>query len=439
VQRLALSVVCLLAGVAHGQQQQDVCGADVEKFCANTKVGAGRVSQCLEEHEPQLSASCQTKVKVDKQKAKALIVEFDEACQADVAQLCPGVAPGGGRLLKCLTKNDYALTGRCLAEVNKVETAKEQVLNVKRLCEGDVKRLCPATGGQAGEFLTCLEAKEAQLSPECKAANPALAIQAAGLLDLVQEVTSQARLQDTIEILQGLNSVAFSRSSVALQFDYFQGIAKQPANVDELTFNPTFVFGHRNEFAVELKVPVAAIFPTPSTTPGVPTRPAGTGIADINTAFGWAFYAHGAVRQYLALALQWNSATEASVGAPWVVAPVYAIAVGLAGWFSFTVEVTYNHSFGTLGNYPGVNLLVLRPILVFNLPATTFIAVDTKLGWDFTSENFVPLMKFQAGKIFGRERNVSLAGWYQLALNTVGQKDSFNYGVGFSLSYFFDW
>jgi hypothetical protein len=48
-------------------------------------------------------------------------------------------------------------------------------------------------------------------------------------------------------------------------------------------------------------------------------------------------------------------------------------------------------------------------------------------------------MKFQGGKIFGRERNVSIAAWYQLALNTVGQKDSFNYGVGFSLSYFFDW
>jgi Cysteine rich repeat len=437
VQRLALSLVCLATGVAYGQQ--DVCGADVEKFCANTKVGAGRVSRCLEDHEPQLSPGCQTKVETNKQKAKALIVEFDEACQADVAQLCPGVAPGGGRLLKCLTKNDYALTRGCLAEVNKIETAKAQVLNVRQLCEGDVKRLCPSTGSHAGEFLTCLEASQAQLSPECKAANPGVAIQSAELLDLVEEVTSQARLQDTIEILQGLNSVAFSRSSVALQFDYLQGIAGQPANADELTFNPTFVFGHKNEFAVELKVPVAALFPTPSTNPSVPTRPAGTGIADVNTAFGWAFYAHGAVRQYLALALQWNSATLASVGAPWVVAPVYAIAAGLASWFSLTVEVTYNHSFGTLGAYPGVNLAVLRPILVFNLPSTTFLALDTKLGWDFTKEQFVPVMKFQGGKIFGRERNVSIAAWYQVALNTVGQKDSFKYGVGFSLSYFFDW
>jgi hypothetical protein len=429
--------MCLAAGVVYGQQ--DVCNADIQKFCANTKVGAGRVSRCLEDNEPQLSVACQTKVETDKQKVKALIVEFDEACQADVTQLCPGVAPGGGRLLKCLTKNDYALSRGCLAEVGKIDDAKTQVENVKQSCEADVKRLCPNTAGHAGEFLTCLEASQPQLSPDCKAANPNLAVQASELLELVQEVTSQARLEDTIEILQGLNSVAFSRSSVALQFDYLQGVAAQPANADELTFNPTFVFGHKNEFAIEVKVPVAALFPTASTNPSVPTRPSGTGIADINTAFGWAFYAHGAVRQYVALALQWNSATLASVGAPWVVSPVYAIAAGLASWVSITVEVTYNHSFGTLGNYPGVNLLLLRPILVFNLPATTFFAIDTKLGWDFSKEQFVPVMKFQAGKIFGRERNVSIAAWYQLALNTVGQADSFKYGVGFSLSYFFDW
>ena len=306
-------------------------------------------------------------------------------------------------------------------------------MNLKRQCEGDAKRLCPGATGHAGDLLTCLEANEAQLSTECKSANPAVGLEAAGLIDLVEEVTSQARLEDTLEILQGLNSVAFSRNQVALQFDYLQGLAKKPVNADELTFNPLFVFGHHNEFALQLKVPVAALFPT------VQGAPAVSGIADVNTAFGWAFYSHGSIRQYLAVALQWNSGTEAKVGAPWVVSPVYAIALGLAGWASLTVELSYNHSFGTLGSYPGVNLLVLRPILVFNLPSTTFIAIDTKLGWDFIHEIFVPVMKFQAGKIFGRERNVSIAAWYQLSLNTVGQQDTFNYGVGFNLSYFFDW
>jgi hypothetical protein len=430
VQRLILSVVCLLGGIAHGE---DLCGGDIEKFCRAVKPGVGRIGRCLEDHEAQLSSACQTRVEADKLKARALIAEFSEACRGDVAYLCPGVAPGGGRLLKCLSTNDYALSRSCVAEISKVDTAREHVVNLRQQCEPDAKRLCPGAAGRGGELIACLQANEAQLSAECKSANPAVAAEAASLIDLVEDVTSQGRLEDTIEILQGLNSVAFSRNQVALQFDYFQGLVRKPANADELTFNPLFVFGHRNEFAVQLKVPVVALFPT------VVGPPAVSGIADINTAFAWAFYAHGAIRQYLALALQWNSATVAKVGAPWVVSPVYAIALGLTGWASLTVELTYNHSFGTLGSYPGVNLLVLRPILVFNLPSTAFFAIDTKLGWDFINKIFVPIMKLQGGKIFGRERNVSIAAWYQLSLNTVGQQDSFNYGVGFNLSYFFDW
>ncbi len=433
MQRVAVSLACLVAGIASGQ---DVCGDDVQKFCANIEPGAGRVERCLEEHKAQLSPTCQGHVETDKLKLKAGLAEFWEACRGDVAQLCPGVASGGGRLLKCLSKNDYALSRSCLAEVTRVDQAREQVATLKRVCEPDAKRLCPGATGHAGELFACLKSKEAQLSEECKSANPSVAVESATVMDLVEEVTSQARIEDTIEILQGLNSVAFSRNQVAIQFDYLQGLARKPVNADELTFNPLFVFGHKNEFAVSLKVPVGALFPNVAVSP---SPPAVSGIADVTTAFGWAFYAHGAIRQYFAVGLQWNSATVAKLGAPWVVAPVYAVAVGLAGWASLTVELTYNHSFGTLGTYPGVNVLVLRPILVFNLPSTTFIAIDTKLGWDFIGEFFVPVMKFQAGKIFGRERNVSIAAWYQLSLNTIGQQDTFNYGVGFNLSYFFDW
>src|SRR5271154_3618804 len=147
VQRILLSVACLVAGIASAQ---DVCGADVEKFCQNIKPGAGRVGRCLEDHEPQLSVTCQQKVEADRLKVKAILAEFSEACQGDVAQLCPGVAPGGGRLLKCLSKNDYALSRTCLAEVNKVDTARDQVETMKRLCEPDAKRLCPAAAGHAG-------------------------------------------------------------------------------------------------------------------------------------------------------------------------------------------------------------------------------------------------------------------------------------------------
>jgi hypothetical protein len=430
VSAVVLVVVSLLASVARAE---DPCASDVVKFCPKVQGGAGRISRCLEDHESKLAPACSARLETDKQRAKVLMAQFADSCGEDVKQLCPGVSPGGGRLLKCLTQNDYAVSPSCQVQLTRLDNARATVQAVKTNCEADVKRLCPTSTGHPGELITCLRANPDALSAECKASNPASAIEAVELADTVEEVTSQARLEDTIEILQGLNSVAFSRNQLALSFDYFQGLAGKPFNADELTFNPLLVFGHKNEFAVQLKVPVAALFPT------VQGPSAVSGIADINTAFAWAFYAKGSIRQYAAVGLQWNSASVAAVGAPWVVAPVYAIAAGLTPWMSLTVELTWNHSFGTLGTYPGVNLLVLRPILAFNLPSAAFVAVDTKLGWDFIHHIFVPIMKFQAGKIIGRERNVSIAAWYQITLNTVGRQDSFNYGVGLSLSYFFDW
>ncbi len=432
--RLALLGMCLLAITARAE---DPCGEDVRHFCPDVKPGAGRVNKCLEEHEAQVSQACRVKLEADTERVRALIAEFSDACQDDSQRLCATVRPGEGRMLTCLTRNDYALSPKCLAEVTKLDSARGKVLALQRQCQPDAERLCPKAMAHAGELLACLEDNQADLSPACKAANPSIASEAATFVDTVDEMTSKERIQDTVAILQGLNTVAFSRNQLGLTFDYLQGVAGKPVNLDEITFNPLLVFGRGNEFAIQVKVPVGALFP--DVPPGTAGPSAVSGVGDINTAFGWAFYAHGSVRQYLALALQWNSSSVAALGAPWVITPVYALAVGLAGWVSLTTEVSWNHSLGNVGTYPGVNLLVVRPILVFNLPSTTFLSVDTKLGWDFLHQVFVPVMRFQGGKLIGRDRDLSISAWYQLALNKVGQQDSFNFGVGFNFSYFFDW
>ena len=78
VQRVTVSLACLVASIAFGQ---DACGGDVQKFCANVKPGAGRVERCLEEHEAELSTTCHANVEADKLKVKAVLAEFSEACQ----------------------------------------------------------------------------------------------------------------------------------------------------------------------------------------------------------------------------------------------------------------------------------------------------------------------------------------------------------------------
>ncbi len=434
VQKLTLLGICLVALTARAG---DPCDDDVKHFCAEVKPGSGRVNKCLEEHEAQVSQACRVKLEADTARVKSVIGEFSGACRSDAERVCANVRPGAGRIPTCLTRNDYALSPQCFAEVKKVETAREKVVALEKECKPDAERLCAKSMAHAGELLACLQANQADLSPGCKAENPGIASEAATFVDTVDEITSQERVEDTVAILQGLNTVAFSRNQLGFTFDYLQGVAGKPANLDEITFNPLLVFGHGNEFAIQVKVPVGALFP--NVPPGEPGPSAVSAVGDVNTGFGWAFYAKGGIRQYLALALQWNSSSEAALGGPWVLTSVYALAVGLAGWVSLTTELSWSHSLGNVGTYPGVNFLVLHPILVFNLPSTTFLSIDTKLGWDFIHQVFVPVMRFQGGKLIGRDHDVSISAWYQVTLNHVGQQDSFNFGVGFNFSYFFDW
>ena len=65
---------------------------------------------------------------------------------------------------------------------------------------------------------------------------------------------------ETLEILQKIDSIAFTRSQIAFQVENFQGL-QGLGNADRFTFNPQFVSGHCNEFAIILKVPILSAYP----------------------------------------------------------------------------------------------------------------------------------------------------------------------------------
>lgn len=236
-----------------------------------------------------------------------------------------------------------------------------------------MERLCKSAAGQAGPLVECLQARSAELSPGCRAAAPNVPPAAAEFVDAVDELTAQERVTGTLEILQGIDSVAFTRSQIAFQVENFQAL-QGVANANRFTLNPQFVFGRRREFAILIKVPVLTILPYNSQ---VATA---SGVGDVTTGLGWSLYARGQIRQYLGLGIQWNTGAQAALGAPWAVVPTYAIAIGLARWFSLTTELTWVKSFGSLGSYPELDILYFRPIFVFGLPANSFLALDTKLG-----------------------------------------------------------
>jgi hypothetical protein len=425
------SALCLGALLASPAYAEDPCAADVKQLCADVPPGAAGVHDCLKKNEKKLSAACRDRLVADTLKAKRLTQEFAEACRRDTEELCAGLLPGGGRIIQCLDEHQVELSPSCRNEVGWITEASLKISTLKRACKADVDRLCPGVPAEAGAMLSCLQANEDQLSSECNASDIRLAVGAAGIVDAIAELTQEDRIKEALEILQGIDSVAFSRSQILFQFDNFQGLAGR-ANSDRFLFNPQFVFGGRNQFSFQVKVPVSAVFP--DATGAAPQ----TGLGDIITAFAWAFYLHGQIGQYLSIGLQSPTAPAYALGAPWAVEPTYAIAIGLARWISLTTQLTWIRSFAR-GSYPEVNVLLPEPILVVNLPGRTFVALDTKLGINLIDGSFVPVMKGVFGLFLDPRKTVSISAWYQASLTSEAVAQSFKFGVGVGLAYYFDW
>jgi hypothetical protein len=156
---LTLSVILLSLGVARAE---DACKADVEKLCSGTRKGEGRVLACLQASEAQLSPACKQQVGAIGAKAK----EIGAACGDDVQQFCPNVKTGGGRVLKCLVANSGTLSQMCQ---NMVKQAEERSAEFKKACGEDVTKLCASVPKGQGRLLSCLQAKQAELTPACQA------------------------------------------------------------------------------------------------------------------------------------------------------------------------------------------------------------------------------------------------------------------------------
>jgi hypothetical protein len=426
------ALAVLLTSMAGAALADDPCGDDARRFCPDVKAGGGRLVSCLKENEPRLSAACQQRLDADALKARRFIEEFGRACRADVTEFCGSVEPGEFRVIGCLAQHQVEISPPCQTEIGRIAEARARANAVRTACRADVDRLCKDVPPQVGPLLECLQANEAALSPGCSAADIHPAMEAASVVDILEQATSRERVQESLQILQGLDSVAFSRSQILLQFDSYQALGDK-ANGGRMLFNPQFVFGKTSEFALQVKIPVSALYPYAA---GAPTQ---FGLGAVTTAFAWNFLGSGQVRQFASIALQMETASSPPVGGPWALIPSYAIGAALAHWLSITVQVQWIRSLGSSGSYPELNQLYVEPILAANLPGRSFLALDTRLGWDFVTGTFVPVMKGMAGMFIDRQRSLSVSAWYQATLSQPAASEFYKYGVGMGLAYFFDW
>jgi len=92
-------------------QQWGPCTDDVAKFCNGVLPGGGAIAKCLKANEGDLSSGCKQYISEVKKKAQA----FQEACRGDVTRFCADVQPGGGRIVRCLKRNEARLSPECKA------------------------------------------------------------------------------------------------------------------------------------------------------------------------------------------------------------------------------------------------------------------------------------------------------------------------------------
>ena len=120
---LAASVVAVLVlfAVAPAMARTpSACDGDVEKLCHGVEPGGGRVFSCLHTHASELSPDCKQALREVKQApGKHRWLSSSSAwagvCSGDVATLCKDIPSGAGRIAECLKQHEASLSPACKA------------------------------------------------------------------------------------------------------------------------------------------------------------------------------------------------------------------------------------------------------------------------------------------------------------------------------------
>ena len=125
---IALAALPLLVTAATAQQNlvetvANGCKVEIEKYCSQVTPGHGRVLACLYAHEDKLSAKCEYALydaAVQLERAVAALSYVANECDADLDKYCESIEPGKGRLLDCLDKHDKQVSKRCKQAIKDV-------------------------------------------------------------------------------------------------------------------------------------------------------------------------------------------------------------------------------------------------------------------------------------------------------------------------------
>ncbi|MBT8443981.1 MAG: hypothetical protein HKN81_01350 [Gammaproteobacteria bacterium] len=125
---LCAIVGALFASTAGAQESlveyvRNSCKSELENFCSTVNPGEGRLMLCFGAHADQLSERCEFalyQASAALEQAVAAIGYVGRACRDDIVKLCPETQPGDGRVLECLDEKQDQVSQRCKDAVSDV-------------------------------------------------------------------------------------------------------------------------------------------------------------------------------------------------------------------------------------------------------------------------------------------------------------------------------
>ena len=103
---------------------ETACGEEVKKFCSTVTPGEGRLIYCMQAHEDKISDGCASTLDEVAYQAEATADNLREAviaCRGDIEKVCATTQPGQGRLAACLATNKTSVSKGCADAVQKFQ------------------------------------------------------------------------------------------------------------------------------------------------------------------------------------------------------------------------------------------------------------------------------------------------------------------------------